>query len=287
MPEAKQRHLNSVHRLAAIMFTDIVGYTTMMSQDEQKTLALLRTNRETHKKLILEFGGQMLKEMGDGILASFDNSSDAVVCAAAIQKASIQNETQLRIGIHMGEVTFENNDVFGDGVNIASRIQPLAEPSQILISETVHHNVQNKPGITTQLLGERELKNVLKAVAIYIVEVEDDFLTPGIRNGKKKSAMPLIIGMAAIATLIFSAAGYWLGTRSVELPVPKPVIRYEINLENQLSRIGGGAMAFSPDGKSLCFTSGGSLILKRLAENGNGLKIDGPWDPRGPAFSSD
>jgi len=114
MPEAKQRHLTSVRRLAAIMFTDIVGYTAMMSKDEQDTLSILRVNRETHKKLILEYGGQFQKEMGDGILASFENSSDAVICAAAIQKASVENKIELRIGIHMGEVTFENNDVFGD-----------------------------------------------------------------------------------------------------------------------------------------------------------------------------
>jgi len=69
MPEAKQRHLSSVRRLAAIMFTDIVGYTTMMSKDEQETLSTLRINRDTHKKLILDYGGQFLKEMGDGILA--------------------------------------------------------------------------------------------------------------------------------------------------------------------------------------------------------------------------
>ena len=287
MPEAKQRHLTSVHRLAAIMFTDIVGYTIMMSQDEQATLAILRSNRETHKKLILEFGGQLLKEMGDGILASFDNSTDAVICAAAIQKASIENQIKLRIGIHMGEVTFENNDVFGDGVNIASRIQPLAEPSQILISETVHHNVQNKPGITTQLLGERELKNVLKAVAIYIVEVEDDFLTPGVRSEKKKSPLPLIISIAAVATLLFTAAGYWFGVRTLELPGSNPVIRYEINMEGRLTRAGISPMAFSNDGKFLCYTSARSIVVKSLSETGNGFEIEGPWDPRQPSFSAD
>jgi Tol biopolymer transport system component len=269
------------------MFTDIVGYTTMMSQDEQATLAILRTNRETHKKLILEFGGHLLKEMGDGILASFDNSTNAVICAAAIQKASIENQIELRIGIHMGEVTFENNDVFGDGVNIASRIQPLAEPSQILISETVHHNVQNKPGITTQLLGERELKNVLKTVAIYIVEVEDDFLTPGVRSEKKKSVIPLIISIAAVATVLFTAAGYWFGSRSLELPGSNPAIRYEINMEGRLTRPGISPIAFSNDGKFLCYTSARSIFVKSLAETGNGFEIEGPWDPRQPSFSAD
>ena len=160
MGEAKVRHLTSVRRLAAIMFTDIVGYTKMMGEDEEKALSVLRINREIHKKLIYQFGGQFLKEMGDGVLASFENSSDAVICAAAIQKASGESKIDLRIGIHMGEVTFENNDVFGDGVNIASRIQPLAEPGQILISETVHSNVHNRPGITTHLIGEKDLKNV-------------------------------------------------------------------------------------------------------------------------------
>jgi len=111
------------------MFTDIVGYTKIMGKDEHEAISILRKNRHIHKKFISQYGGQFLKEMGDGILASFVNSSDAVICAAAILKASEEGDFELRIGIHMGEVIYENKDVFGDGVNIASRIQPLAAPN--------------------------------------------------------------------------------------------------------------------------------------------------------------
>ena len=88
MPEAKQRHISSVRKLVAIMFTDIVGYTKLMGENEDVALALLRKNREIHKRTIPEYHGQFLKEMGDGMLASFENSSDAVTCAAAIKKAA-------------------------------------------------------------------------------------------------------------------------------------------------------------------------------------------------------
>src|SRR6476620_8185109 len=126
-------------RLAAIMFTDIVGYTELMGEDEQKALKILRQNREIQQPIIKQYNGTWVKEIGDGVLASFYTVTDAVLCASAIQQACIHTtELKLRIGIHQGEVVFEGNDVFGDGVNIASRIQSLAKPGGIYISESVH-----------------------------------------------------------------------------------------------------------------------------------------------------
>ena len=125
-------------QLAAIMFTDIVGYSALMSKDESKAFEVLNSNRSIQKPLIKQFKGEWLKEIGDGVLASFSTVSDAVFCATAIQQAC-ENvpDLQLRIGIHQGEVVFENNDVFGDGVNIAARIQSTAPPVCIYISEAV------------------------------------------------------------------------------------------------------------------------------------------------------
>src|SRR5687768_9831449 len=116
MPQSRQ--------LAAIMFTDIVGYTALMGEDEQKAFDLLRKNRQLHQPVIKQFNGTWIKELGDGILASFSTVTDAVLCAIAIQQACNRiPDLKLRIGIHQGEVVFEDNDVFGDGVNIASRLQ--------------------------------------------------------------------------------------------------------------------------------------------------------------------
>jgi Tol biopolymer transport system component len=276
-----------VRKLIAIMFTDIEGYTRIMGENEQLALSILRQNRDNHKVLVQQYHGQLLKEMGDGILASFENSSDAVICAAAIQKASIEKDIALRVGIHMGEVIFENNDVFGDGVNIASRIQELGVPGQILISETIRNNIQNKPGITTELVGERELKNVEKALVIYQAVVKDAYLTPRTKDKKKKLMGPWVIASAGILMLLFGLSGYWIGLKSQDTPAPNPVLRYNIDLEFPLGRTGRHAIKFSPDGKHLCYVSANRLYLKALDDPGNGVPLSGVWDPRDPSFSPD
>jgi len=157
-------------QLAAIMFTDIVGYTALMGNDEQKAFELLNKNREIQKPIIEQLGGRWIKELGDGVMASFNTVSDAVNAAIKIQKVCNEaNDFQLRIGIHLGEVVFENDDVFGDGVNIASRIQAIANPGSIYISESVHNNVSNKKDIQTKFIKEETLKNVKEPVRIYEV----------------------------------------------------------------------------------------------------------------------
>jgi len=114
-------------QLAAIMFTDIVGYTALMGSDEQKTFEILDKNRAIHKPIIAEYNGRWIKELGDGVMASFSNVSDAVQAAIKIQETCHRaNDYQLSIGIHAAEVVFENDDVFGNGVNIAARIQAAA-----------------------------------------------------------------------------------------------------------------------------------------------------------------
>jgi adenylate cyclase len=162
MPQSRQ--------LAAIMFTDIVGYTALMGEDEQKAFELLRKNRQLQKPLIEKFSGTWIKELGDGVLASFSTVTDAVFCASEIQKACCDvNDLKLRIGIHLGEVVFEDNDVFGDGVNIASRLQALAPVGGIWISESVYKNIANKKDIKTKFVREEVLKNVKEPVKVYKV----------------------------------------------------------------------------------------------------------------------
>lgn len=162
----------SSRQLAAIMFTDIVGYTALMGEDEQKAFDLLRKNRDIQRPLIEQFGGRWIKELGDGVMATFANATDAVLCAGAIQKAcSNISDLKLRIGINLGEVVFEDNDVFGDGVNIASRLQTLAPIGGIFISESVQKNISNKKGIATIFIREELLKNVRTPVQIFEVDV--------------------------------------------------------------------------------------------------------------------
>ena len=160
--------MSQSRQLAAIMFTDIVGYTALMGNDEKKAFELLRKNREIQKPIIEEFGGQWIKELGDGVMASFPAASNAVYAAIKIQDACYNSRAfELRIGVHQGEVVFENGDVFGDAVNIASRLQVLAPPAGIYVSESVYRNVANKNDIRSEFLRVESLKNVKEPIQVY------------------------------------------------------------------------------------------------------------------------
>ena len=172
MPQSRQ--------LAAIMFTDIVGYTALMGEDEDKAFEIINKNRELQKPLIDQYGGKWIKELGDGVLACFSTATDAVNCACLIIKGCEQVEgLKLRISIHLGEVVFENDDVFGDGVNIASRLQSHAPVGGICISETVRNNVANRKEIQTRFIKEETLKHVKEPVRIYEVMVQGTINNPG------------------------------------------------------------------------------------------------------------
>ena len=167
--------MTSSRQLAAIMFTDIVGYTALMGEDEQKAFALLRKNRQLHKPIIEKFSGLWIKEIGDGILVTFPTVTNAVLCARELQEACQEHEDlKLRIGIHQSEVVFEDNDVFGDGVNIASRLQASAPIGSIWVSESVHKNISNNKDIQTKFIRAELLKNVKDPVRIYEVISQAD-----------------------------------------------------------------------------------------------------------------
>jgi len=160
--------MSQSRQLAAIMFTDIVGYTALMGNNEEKAFELLRKNREIQKPIIEEFGGRWIKELGDGVMASFPSVSNAVYAAIKIQDACYNSKAfELRIGIHQGEVVFENDDIFGDAVNIASRLQVLAPPAGIFVSESVQRDLSNKNDIKSEFVRIENLKNVKDPIRVY------------------------------------------------------------------------------------------------------------------------
>ena len=168
----------STRQLAAIMFTDIVGYTALMGDDEEKAFEIINTNRQIHQTDIDLYNGKLIKEMGDGILASFPTVSEALWAAIKIQQAcSASKQLSLRIGIHEGEIIIENNDVYGDVVNIASRIQTLGTPGSILFSKKVADELKNKAEFKTVSLGSFEFKHVNEPMEVFAL-ANDGFPIP-------------------------------------------------------------------------------------------------------------
>ncbi len=170
------------HKLAAIVFTDIVGYTKRMEENEQKTMQLLQQQREIVFPMVESYGGEVIKELGDGLLMMFTSAVQAVRFAISVQTRLKDEELTIRAGIHIGDVIFEDGDVFGSAVNTAARIEPMAPANGICISEDVKSQLRNKSDITTISLGKRELKGVSQPVEIFEVYVE------GISGQQKKDA---------------------------------------------------------------------------------------------------
>ena len=163
--------------LSAIVFSDIVDFTATMARDEQAALAILATATGIQRQAVAAHRGVLLKELGDGILASFGSVSNAVAAAQEIQRAVGEAGTfRLRIAIHLGEVIRTGADVFGDGVNLASRLLHAAQPGGIVVSQAVFENVRNKGGVVVEPLGERVIRGLDEPVRVYAIA--DDTTAP-------------------------------------------------------------------------------------------------------------
>ena len=157
------------------MFTDIFQYSRLMSRDEQKAIRILSDHDTITERVISTFHGRILKRMGDAVFAEFGSSVDALQCAIKIQeelgeynRGKDDNERILvRIGLHEGDVIVRGDDLFGEGVNVAARLEPLADPGGICVSESLYRSVQNTTRIEAMKVGDVELKNILQKYTIY------------------------------------------------------------------------------------------------------------------------
>ena len=157
-------------KLAAIMFTDIVGYTALSAKDSTKASKLLKTQRDTLKPIVEEYGGSWMKEIGDGLLLTFDSATSAVECSIAIQKTTKDiEELNLRIGIHQGEVIKQDGDVIGDDVNITSRIEPFSAVGGVAISDKIYRDISSNQEFETKFVGQPKLKGVAQEVKVYCI----------------------------------------------------------------------------------------------------------------------
>ena len=207
--------MDEARRLAAIMFTDIVGYSGLSQRNEPLALELLEEHRRLLRPMFAAHGGTEIKTIGDAFLVEFQSAVEAVRCAAAFQETlhgrnrplPVERRIEVRVGIHVGDIVHKEGDIYGDGVNIASRIQPLAPPGGICFSDQVYVQVRNKLDVSLIPLGRARLKNIESPVEIHAVllpwQKAADFKLKeaGLRRRKR------VIGAAAV---LFLAAAGWL-----------------------------------------------------------------------------
>lgn len=158
----------NVRLLAAIVFTDIVGYSSLMEKDEKKAKEVRDRHRQVLEASIVSYEGKTLQYYGDGTLTIFASAIHGVSCAVKIQQ-QLQAEPRIpvRIGVHLGDIMYDHKGVYGDSVNVASRIESLAIPGSVLISDKVYDEIKNHPGLSAKSLGNYDLKNIKKPMEVY------------------------------------------------------------------------------------------------------------------------
>ena len=211
-------------RLAAILAADLVGYSRLMAADEAGTHAQLKgLRKELVEPTIAEYRGRVVKLTGDGILVEFASVLDAVACAVEVQRGmternvDITSEDQLvfRMGVNLGEIIFDEGDIYGDGVNIAARLEGLSEPGGVCISAKVHEEVKHKLGFGYQDLGPQPVKNIPEPVRAYRVLTDPDEVGAGqstVADGHKRLVGRKWLAVAAVVALLVIATGVvgWL-----------------------------------------------------------------------------
>ena len=187
----------SSRRLAAILAADVAGYSRLMGADEEGTLERLKAlRRELLDPKIAEHRGRIVKTTGDGLLVEFASVVDAVRCAVAVQQAMPERNTgvaaesriEWRIGINLGDVIVEGDDLYGDGVNIAARIEALADAGGVFVSNTVHDHVRDRLPFLFEDLGEQQVKNIARPVRVFRVRPESPHPNPPLQAGGGKRA---------------------------------------------------------------------------------------------------
>lgn len=211
--------------LATIMMADVVGYSRMMGENEERTVRMLRGHRAVFDALLKAHRGRIFNTAGDAILAEFPSAVEAVRCATEIQSAlRTRNEhfpedqrMWFRIGINLGDVISQGSDLLGDGVNVAARIQTVAEPGGVCISGSVYDQIQNKLTLQFKMMGERSFKNIAQPIRTFSISESESGSMPTsvpLPPPKKGSKAALIIALAGGLFLLAAAGtGYWLDQR--------------------------------------------------------------------------
>ncbi len=218
-------------KLAAIFSTDVKGYSRLMGDDEEATIHTLKTYRDVITRLIEQYHGRVVDSPGDNMLAEFASAVDAVKAAVAIQhelqtrNAELEDHRRMefRIGLNVGDVITDEGRLYGDGVNIAARLESLAEGGGISISGTVYDQVKNKLALGYEYRGEQAVKNIAEPVRVYRVQMEPGAAAPGVSREKRVEPRHWQRAALAVVTLLLVGAGAVVIRNLYLTPSPPPV----------------------------------------------------------------
>ena len=206
-------------RLAGILAADVAGYSRLIEADEEGALSRLKTLRsEVIDPKIAGYHGRLVKTTGDGLLVEFASVVDALRCAVEMQTALAKSNDRMppdrriafRIGINVGDIVVEDGDIFGDGVNVAARLEGLAEPGGICVSARVREDAAGKLDLAFEDIGEQSLKNIARPVRVYALRLKDGSVsTEPIATPQRRVMGIAIVGAAAVAAVLVVATGAW------------------------------------------------------------------------------
>ena len=208
-----------VRKLSAIVSADVAGYSRLMAEDEAETVRTIGRYREEVRLLVGQYRGRLADFTGDNFLAEFPTATDAIACALEIHRVvearnaglPLQRRMHFRIGVHLGEVTLEDERLYGDGVNIAARLEGLAPPGGICISATVHDQVKKNDALSFDDLGPHELKNIPDPVRVYRVHPD---VAVEVAPPSRQTWSPRVLASLALAGLGLIALGLAITTLS-------------------------------------------------------------------------
>lgn len=285
-------------KLVAILSTDVFGYSRLMEMDEEWTVKNLEENKTIIRSLVEEYKGRVVDSPGDNMLAEFSSVVNAVECSVKIQQELCNKNSKLveerrmhfRIGVNLGDVIEEDGRIYGNGVNIAARLEGLAKPGGICISRTAYDQVKTTYNLEYDYLGEYRVKNISEPVHVYHIQVDTENtgkIAHDIRS--QKTVVSLRTAIFALIVILAVAIGSTIAFLYPRFSKPPQVVRFEYNIpeDQKINFSKESFIAVSPDGSQFAYCTAEGIYLRYVNEL-NAKIIPGSDDrPMRPAFSPD